>query len=196
MSEALSFGDAIQQGIEVSAEAPPSNVWSPSVAGEWCIGEIASIQHRESQGRKPGDPPRQFRMLQIWGKRGAGGPRHIPRTPEGIWGEGAELIPMADGRSGVQRCLSQPVDGTDRRGAQEGDFVLLRCLGREGNAYRYGGYLARLSDEEGRHVTHVPNHVHEEIAAQEQRFAERGSPAMSAAPDDDDGVQDPKGLLS
>ena len=181
MSE-LGFTDAIAQAVDVSAEAPPSNYWSPVSAGEWLVGEICAVQDRVSRGRD-GEDPREFRVFQVWGRRGDGGQRNIPRTEDGIFGASAELIPFSDGRAGVQRCLGMKVEGTDRRGAEVGDLILLRCLGKQGNSYRYGGYLGRLSK------SHVPEAVFTKIAADEDRFA-RSVGGRGSRDEDTDGEDD------
>ena len=154
----LSITDIMAEGREVFAEEQESDFWSPQVSGEWLIGEVMSIEERSTPGRKPGDPSRPYRLYVVYGQRGHGGSRGMPK-PADVFGPNAELIPFTDGRLGVKRCLSQPVTGADRRGAAVGDVVMLYCKGRSGKTYVYGrGYLAEPDQ------SNVPESAREELA--------------------------------
>lgn len=180
----LAFADALLTGLDESSSAPPSDLWSPTNAGEWLLGEIADISERTMRGRD-GDGDRSFLLYQVYGKVGDK-VRDMPKTEKAIFDKKAALIPVADGRVGLRRCFAMKVDGSEpeRRGAEVGDCVILRCLGKQGNAYQYGGYIWEPQ------VSRVPDSVLRELQQAEKRYNERkgaadGDVAADAADDSD-----------
>lgn len=138
--------DAPAAMTEAVQGKPRSRFWRGAEPGDWIWGVLMGSQERLSQFKGNDGEDRYETHYLLYAVQGSKDmPK--PKSAEALF-KHADLIPVSDSRAGLRNVFQGcPVKNRgDQPGVQEGDLILIKFLGRPGDAFEYAGLIREVDD--------------------------------------------------